>query len=110
MSTSKISLIQEIEFLDRFEEMGDIFLKWSKKSDNKDLKVCKSCLADIGIYVSILEVDRRSLKKAILDYRNRIDKLQNRLHDIEEDINKIEKENKRLREEVIENFGRDLKR
>ncbi len=109
MSISKINLIQEIEFLERFEKIGDILLKWSEKSGDKNLKVCKSCLADIGIYVSHLEADRRSMKKALLDYKNRIDKLQNLLYDKEEDVNKIKKENKRLREEVIENFGRDLK-
>ena len=41
MSISKINLIQEIEFLERFEKIGDILLKWSEKSGDKNLKVCK---------------------------------------------------------------------
>jgi len=70
MSTNKMELIKELEYLTNYETIGNKLIQWGKESNNQDIKLCKSCLAEIGIYVAHLEYERRTYDKSIEMYRS----------------------------------------
>lgn len=67
---NKMELIKELEYLTNYETLGNKLIQWGEKSDNKDIKLCKTCLAEIGIYVAHLEYERKTYNKTIESYRN----------------------------------------
>lgn len=67
---NKMELIKELEYLTNYETIGNKLIQWGEKSDNEDIKLCKSCLAEIGIYVAHLEYERKTYDKTIESYRN----------------------------------------
>lgn len=70
MSTNKMELIKELEYITNYETIGNKLIQWGKESNNKDIKLCKDCLAEIGIYVAHLEYERRTYDKVIESYRS----------------------------------------
>jgi hypothetical protein len=70
MSTNKMELIKELEYITNYETLGNKLMKWGKSSENKDIKLCKESLAEIGIYVAHLEYERRTYEKTIDSYRS----------------------------------------
>lgn len=70
MSTNKMELIKELEYLTNYETIGNKLIQWGKESNNQDIKLCKNCLAEIGIYVAHLEYERRTYDKSIEMYRS----------------------------------------
>ena len=70
MNTNKMELIKELEYLTNYETIGNKLIQWGKQSDNKDIKLCKTCLAEIGIYVAHLEYERKTYDKTIESYRS----------------------------------------
>lgn len=69
MNTNKMELIKELEYITNYETIGNKLIQWGKESNNKDIKLCKDCLAEIGIYVAHLEYERRTYDKVIESYR-----------------------------------------
>lgn len=67
---NKMELIKELEYLTNYETLGNKLIQWGEKSDNEDIKLCKTCLAEIGIYVAHLEYERKTYDKTIESYRN----------------------------------------
>lgn len=65
-----MELIKELEYVTNYETLGNKLIQWGKKSDNKDIKNCKTSLAEIGIYVAHLEYERRTYEKTIESYRS----------------------------------------
>lgn len=108
MSIDKLDLIQEIEFLNEYERLGEILLKWSQQSDNNELRTCNKCLAKIGMYVSKLEMDLRSARRAIKDYQTEITWYRNQAGDHVDKIKKLEKNVEELRNEITDKWTDEL--
>jgi hypothetical protein len=70
MNTNKMELIKELEYVTNYETLGNKLIQWGKQSNNEDIKLCKGCLAEIGIYVAHLEYERRTYEKTIESYRS----------------------------------------
>lgn len=69
MSTSKIELIKEIEYLTNYQQLGRNLIELSKEQKSDLLDLSKVCLGEIGIYVACLEMDRKAYEKSISEYR-----------------------------------------
>lgn len=108
MNTNKIDLIRELEFHDNFEKLGDTLIKWSKKSNNSEIKVCKKCLSEIGMYVSLLEMNIKTSEIAIKDYQSRSIIYRNQLNDFKNRYNELKKQNDKMKQELIDNFKKDI--
>lgn len=104
MSTDKLDLIRELEYLDNFENLGDTLIKWSKKSDNKELKDCKKYLSEIGMYVAVLEMNIKTARIAVRDYQNRSMVYRNKYFDMKKQLEETKNQNKKMKDELIENF------
>ncbi len=102
MNTNKMELIKELEYLTNYETIGNKLIQWGKQSDNKDIKLFKTCLAEIGIYVAHLEYERKTYDKTIESYRSDKIRALERARRVEkelEEANKIVKkynQNKKL--------------
>ena len=91
---NKMELIKELEYLTNYETIGNKLIQWGNKSDNEDIKLCKSCLAEIGIYVAHLEYERKTYDKTIESYRN------DKIRAIER-ARRAEKESKQFEKEAM---------
>ena len=107
MSTDKLDLIRELEYLDNFENLGDTLIKWSKKSDNKELKDCKKYLSEIGMYVAVLEMNIKTARIAVRDYQNRSMVYRNKYFDMKKQLEETKNQNKKMKDELIENFKKN---
>ena len=91
---NKMELIKELEYLTNYETIGNKLIQWGEKSDTEDIKLCKSCLAEIGIYVAHLEYERKTYDKTIESYRN------DKIRAIER-ARRAEKESKQFEKEAM---------
>jgi len=66
-----MELIKELEYVTNYQTLGNKLMKWGKESNNQEIKECKGCLAEIGIYVAHLEYERRTYEKTIESKRTR---------------------------------------
>jgi peptidoglycan hydrolase CwlO-like protein len=110
MSTNKLRLIEEIEYNTNFNKIGEKILEWSNDSENKDLKMCRDCLARIGVYVAKLETDRRNFDKALEEYQLRIHKLQNHVFDMKKQIAELKNKSTNMEKEILDSFSESLKK
>jgi len=108
MSTDKLDLIRELEYQDNFEKLGNTLIEWSKKSDNKKLKECKKYLSEIGMYVAVLEMNIKTARLAVRDYQSRSIVYKNKYFDIKKQLEESDKQNKKMKEDIIENFDSKL--
>lgn len=101
MSTNKMELIKELEYVTNYETLGNKLIKWGKQSNNEDIKLCKDCLAEIGIYVAHLEYERRTYETTIQSYRSDKIRALTRARRVEtelEEVNKFVKKHKKGKE------------
>ena len=86
-----MELIKELEYVTNYETLGNKLIKWGKQSNNEDIKLCKDCLAEIGIYVAHLEYERRTYEKTIESYRSDKVRALKRARRVEEELNEANK-------------------
>lgn len=91
MSTNKMELIKELEYVTNYQTLGNKLMKWGKESNNEDIKLCKGCLAEIGIYVAHLEYERRTYEKTIDSYRSDKIRALKRARRVESELNEANK-------------------
>lgn len=91
MSTNKMELIKELEYVTNYQTLGNKLMKWGKESNNQDIKLCKECLAEIGIYVAHLEYERRTYEKTIESYRSDKIRALKRARRVEAELNEANK-------------------
>ena len=91
MSTNKMELIKELEYVTNYQTLGNKLMKWGKESNNQDIKLCKECLAEIGIYVAHLEYERRTYEKTIESYRSDKIRALKRARRVESELNEANK-------------------
>lgn len=91
MSTNKMELIKELEYVTNYQTLGNKLMKWGKESNNQDIKLCKECLAEIGIYVAHLEYERRTYEKTIDSYRSDKIRALKRARRVEAELNEANK-------------------
>lgn len=91
MSTNKMELIKELEYVTNYQTLGNKLMKWGKESNNEDIKLCKGCLAEIGIYVAHLEYERRTYEKTIDSYRSDKIRALKRARRVEAELNEANK-------------------
>jgi len=91
MSTNKMELIKELEYVTNYQTLGNKLMKWGKESNNEDIKLCKGCLAEIGIYVAHLEYERRTYEKTIESYRSDKIRALKRARRVEAELNEANK-------------------
>jgi hypothetical protein len=91
MSTNKMELIKELEYVTNYETLGNKLIQWGKESNNEDIKLCKGCLAEIGIYVAHLEYERRTYEKTIESYRSDKIRALKRARRVESELNEANK-------------------
>lgn len=91
MSTNKMELIKELEYVTNYQTLGNKLMKWGKESNNEDIKLCKGCLAEIGIYVAHLEYERRTYEKTIESYRSDKIRALKRARRVESELNEANK-------------------
>lgn len=89
MSTNKMELIKELEYVTNYETLGNKLIQWGKQSNNEDIKLCKGCLAEIGIYVAHLEYERRTYEKTIESYRSDKIRALKRARRVESDLEEV---------------------
>jgi len=96
-----MELIKELEYITNYETLGNKLIQWGKNSENKDIKLCKESLAEIGIYVAHLEYERRTYEKTIQSYRSDKIRALQRARRVEtelEEANKFVKKHKKGKE------------
>ena len=93
-----MELIKELEYVTNYETLGNKLIQWGKESNNADIKLCKGCLAEIGIYVAHLEYERRTYEKTIESYRSdkiraleRARRVESELEEARKTVNKYKK-------------------
>lgn len=91
MNTNKMELIKELEYVTNYQTLGNKLMKWGKESNNQDIKLCKECLAEIGIYVAHLEYERRTYEKTIESYRSDKIRALKRARRVESELNEANK-------------------
>jgi hypothetical protein len=91
MNTNKMELIKELEYVTNYETLGNKLIQWGKQSNNEDIKLCKGCLAEIGIYVAHLEYERRTYEKTIESYRSDKVRALKRARRVEAELNEANK-------------------
>jgi hypothetical protein len=91
MNTNKMELIKELEYVTNYETLGNKLIQWGKQSNNEDIKLCKGCLAEIGIYVAHLEYERRTYEKTIESYRSDKVRALKRARRVEAELNEAKK-------------------
>ena len=91
MNTNKMELIKELEYVTNYQTLGNKLMKWGKESNNQDIKLCKECLAEIGIYVAHLEYERRTYEKTIESYRSDKIRALKRARRVEAELNEANK-------------------
>ena len=91
MNTNKMELIKELEYVTNYETLGNKLIQWGKNSNNEDIKLCKECLAEIGIYVAHLEYERRTYEKTIESYRSDKVRALKRARRVEAELNEANK-------------------
>ena len=91
MNTNKMELIKELEYVTNYETLGNKLIQWGKNSNNEDIKLCKECLAEIGIYVAHLEYERRTYEKTIESYRSDKVRALKRARRVESELNEANK-------------------
>jgi len=86
-----MELIKELEYVTNYETLGNKLIQWGKESNNEDIKLCKGCLAEIGIYVAHLEYERRTYEKTIESYRSDKIRALKRARRVETELNEANK-------------------
>lgn len=86
-----MELIKELEYVTNYQTLGNKLMKWGKESNNEDIKLCKGCLAEIGIYVAHLEYERRTYEKTIDSYRSDKIRALKRARRVESELNEANK-------------------
>jgi len=86
-----MELIKELEYVTNYQTLGNKLMKWGKESNNEDIKLCKGCLAEIGIYVAHLEYERRTYEKTIESYRSDKIRALKRARRVEAELNEANK-------------------
>ena len=86
-----MELIKELEYVTNYQTLGNKLMKWGKESNNQDIKLCKECLAEIGIYVAHLEYERRTYEKTIESYRSDKIRALKRARRVEAELNEANK-------------------
>lgn len=86
-----MELIKELEYVTNYETLGNKLIQWGKQSNNEDIKLCKGCLAEIGIYVAHLEYERRTYEKTIESYRSDKVRALKRARRVEAELNEAKK-------------------
>lgn len=86
-----MELIKELEYVTNYQTLGNKLMKWGKESNNQDIKLCKECLAEIGIYVAHLEYERRTYEKTIESYRSDKIRALKRARRVESELNEANK-------------------
>jgi len=101
MSTDKIDLVRELEYLTNFEQLGRALISVSKEIKSDKLDESKRALAEIGMYVSHLEQERKAYHKSISMYRedkiraiNRALRVEEQNEELKKKLTKLEKAKK----------------
>ena len=101
MSTDKIQLIRELEYLTNFEQLGMALISLSKEIKSEKLDRSKASLAEIGMYVAHLESERKAFDKSISLYRgdklraiNRALRVEGENEELKKKLTKLEKAKK----------------
>lgn len=93
----KIRLLEDIEHSADFQMMGELLIKWSKKSENTELKEFTMAFQKMFFYIHNLQSWRDNSHKAMSQYRE--DKLRavTRARKSELKIKSLEKELEKLK-------------
>jgi hypothetical protein len=93
----KIRLLEDIEHSADFQMMGELLIKWSKKSENTELKEFSMAFNKMFFYIHNLQSWRDNSHKAMSQYRQ--DKLRavTRARKSELKIKRLEKELEKLK-------------
>ena len=101
MSTGKIQLVRELEYLTNFEQLGRTLISLSKEIKSEKLDSSKASLAEIGMYVAHLESERKAFDKSISMYRedkiraiNRALRAEGENEELKKKLTKLEKAKK----------------
>lgn len=60
---------QQLQYLTSMDTALNIVKKWNDNSDNKELRELINALVDINVYVSSLELERRSFDNIVSELR-----------------------------------------
>jgi len=104
MSIDKIDLVRELEYLTNFEQLGRTLIRLSNSGPeikSERLDASKTALAEIGMYVSHLEQERKAYYKSISMYRedkiraiNRALRAEGENEELKKKLTKLEKAKK----------------
>ena len=101
MSTGKIQLVRELEYLTNFEQLGRTLISLSKEIKSEKLDSSKASLSEIGMYVTHLESERKAFDKSISMYRedkiraiNRALRAEGENEELKKKLTKLEKAKK----------------
>ncbi len=85
----KIDTLQDIKYINNFNLVSEVLLKWSKLKSNKELDKIISAMSEIAFYNIKLKEERDNMLDIVSEYRS--DKLRavQRARKAEEKLNKI---------------------
>jgi hypothetical protein len=85
----KIDTLQDIKYINNFNLVSEVLLKWSKLKSNKELDKIISAMSEIAFYNIKLKEERDNMLDIVSEYR--ADKLRavQRARKAEEKLNKI---------------------
>jgi hypothetical protein len=85
----KIDTLQDIKYINNFNLVSEVLLKWSKLKSNKELDKIISAMSELAFYNIKLKEERDNMLDIVSEYR--ADKLRavQRARKAEEKLNKI---------------------
>lgn len=85
----KIDTLQDIKYINNFNLVSEVLLKWSKLKSNKELDKIISAMSEIAFYNIKIKEERDNMLDIVSEYR--ADKLRavQRARKAEEKLNKI---------------------
>lgn len=93
----KIRVLEDIEHSADFQMMTEMLIKWSKKSENTELKEFSMAFQKLFFYIHNLQTWRDSSHKAISQYREDKNRAVTRARRSELEVQKLEKELEKLK-------------
>lgn len=93
----KIRLLEDLEHMADFQMMGELLIKWSKKSENNELKEFSMAFHKMFFYIHNLQSWRDNSDKAMSQYREDKNRAVIRARRSELEIKKLEKELEKLK-------------
>ena len=85
----KIDTLQDIKYINNFNLVSEVLLKWSKIKRNKELDMIISAMSEIAFYNIKIKEERDNMLDIVSEYRSDKIRAVQRARKAEEKLNKI---------------------